>query len=128
MIPVFNVVLISDKDENATDNGKHVVLFHLSKYSDKLYGNVQMSNFSQVPALLVFVAISEFWFSGLSKLIIYKLIKATTAFLIAFLIKINNKKLDQITFNKYFTCSLILFCTCGTFLNIPRGYWHYSWQ
>ena len=122
MIPVFNVVLISDKDENASDNGKHVVLFRLSKYSDKLYGKVEMSNFSQLPASLVFAAISEFRFSGFSKLIIYKLIKATTAFLIAFLIKINNKKLDQITFNKYFTSSLILFCTCGTFLNIPKGY------
>ena len=122
MIPVFNVVLISDKDENATDNGKHVVLIHLSKYSDKLYGKVEMSNFTQVPASLVFAAISEFRFSGFSKLIIYKLIKATTAFLIAFLIKINNKKLDQIRFNKYFTCSLTLFSTCGTFLNIPRGY------
>ena len=33
MIPIFNVALISDKDENAT-------LFHLSKYSDKLYGNI----------------------------------------------------------------------------------------
>ena len=133
MIPVFNVVLISDNDENTTDNGKHVVLFHLSKYSDKLYGNIvykmqiEMSNFSQVPASLVFAAISEFWFSGFSKPIMYKLIKATTAFLIAFLIKINNKKLDQITFNKYLTCSLIMFCTCGIFLNIPRGYWHYSW-
>ena len=37
---MFNFVLISDKDENAIDNGKHVVLFHLSKYSDKLYGNI----------------------------------------------------------------------------------------
>ena len=120
MIPVFNVGLISGKD--ASDNGKHVVLFHLSKYSDKLYGSVEMSNFSQVPASLVFAVTSEFRFSGFSKLIICKLIKATTAFLIAFLLKINNKKLDQITFNKYFTCRLILFCTCGTFLNIPRGY------
>ena len=60
VIPVFNVVLISDKDENASDNGKHVVLFRLSKYSDKLYGKVEMSNFSQVPASLVFAAISEF--------------------------------------------------------------------
>ena len=39
-IPIFNVVLISDKDENAINNGKHVALFHLSKYSDKLYGNI----------------------------------------------------------------------------------------
>ena len=36
-IPIFNVVWISDKDE--INNGKHVVLFHLSKYFDKLYGN-----------------------------------------------------------------------------------------
>ena len=33
VIPIFNAVLISDKDENA-------ILFHLSKYSDKLYGNI----------------------------------------------------------------------------------------
>ena len=51
MIPLFNVVLISDKDENAINKGKHIVLFHLSKYSDKLYGNIiykikiEMSNF-----------------------------------------------------------------------------------
>ena len=37
MIPIFNVVLISDKDENAINNGKHVVLFYLSKYSDKFW-------------------------------------------------------------------------------------------
>ena len=37
VILIFNVVLISDKDENAINKGKHVVLFHLSKYSDKLY-------------------------------------------------------------------------------------------
>ena len=57
-----------------------------------------MSNFIQVPALLAFVAISKFWFSGFSRLTIYKLITAITAFLIAFSIKINNKKLDQVTF------------------------------
>ena len=28
MIPIFNVVLISDKDENVINNGKHFVLFH----------------------------------------------------------------------------------------------------
>ena len=93
---------------------------------------LKMSNFIKVPASLVFAAISEFWFSGFSRHTIYKLITALTAFLIAFLIKINNKKLDQIiskllTLSKYFTCSLILFCTCGTFLNIPRGYLHYNW-
>ena len=27
LIPVFNVVLILDKDENANNNGKHFVLF-----------------------------------------------------------------------------------------------------
>ena len=105
---------------------------HLSKYFDKLYGNIdhkmqiQMSSFSQVPASLVFAVTSEFWFSGFSRHTIHKLITAVTAFLIAFLIKINNKKLDRIiskllTLCKYFTCSLILFCTCETFLNIPRG-------
>ena len=63
MIPIFNAVLVSDNDENAINNGKHVVL---SKYSDKLYANIvykmhiEMSNFIQVPASLVFGAISEF--------------------------------------------------------------------
>ena len=128
---------MSDKDENAIDNGKHVVLFHLSKYFYKLYGNIvykmkiEMSNFIQVPASLVFTAISEFRFSGFSRFTIYKLTTAVTSFLIAFLIKSNNKKLDQIisklfTLSKFFTCSLILFCTCGTFLNIPGGYLHYG--
>ena len=66
VISVFNVVLISDKDENTINNGKHVVLFHLLKYSDKLYGNIvykmhiEMSEFIQVLASLVFAAISEF--------------------------------------------------------------------
>ena len=66
MIPIFNVILISDKDKNAIDKGKHVVLFHLSKYSDKLHGNIvcktqiEMSSFIKVPASLVFAAISEF--------------------------------------------------------------------
>ena len=123
VIPIFNVVLVSDNDENAIDNGKHVVLFHLSRYSDKLYGNtvyhmqIEMIDFIQVPASLVFA--------------IYKLTTAVTAFLIAFLIKSNNKKLDQtisklLTLSKYFTRSAILFCTCGRFLNIPRGYLHYN--
>ena len=41
-------------------------LFHLPKCSDKVYGNIfymmqiEMSNFIQVPASLVFAAISEF--------------------------------------------------------------------
>ena len=38
VLPIFNVVFIWDKDENAINNGKHI-LFHLSKCSDKLYGN-----------------------------------------------------------------------------------------
>ena len=116
--------MISDKDENAINTGKHVVLFHLSKYSEKLYGNIvykmqiEMSNFIQVPASLVFAAVSEFWFSGFSRFTIYKLTTAVTAFLIAFLIKSNNNKLGQITFKlltlrKYFTCNIkqyFLFC------------------
>ena len=36
----INVVFVSDKDENAIKNGKHVDLFHLSKYPGKLYGNI----------------------------------------------------------------------------------------
>ena len=103
-----------------------------------LYGNIvyrtqiETSNFIQVQASLVFAVISAFWFSGFSRFTIYKLITIAIAFLIAFLIKINNKKLNQIiskllTLYKYFTCSLVLFCTCGTFLSIPRGYLHYNW-
>ena len=135
MILIFNVVLISDNDENAINSGKHVALFHLSKFSNKLYGNIvyktqiEMSNFIQVPASLVFATISEFWFSGFSRLTIYKLI---TTFLIALFIKINNKRLGQIiskplSLSKTFTRSLILFSTWGTFLNFPRGYWNYNW-
>ena len=66
MIPIFDVVLISDKDENTINNGKQVVVFLLSKYSDKLYGDIVyrtqtgMSNFIQVQASLIFAAISEF--------------------------------------------------------------------
>ena len=104
---------------------------------DRLYGNViytqiQLSNFIQVPASLVFAAISEFWFLGFSTHTIYKLITAAKEFFIAYFVKINNKKPDQIisklsTLSKYFTCSVILFCTCGTLLNIRRGYLHYNW-
>ena len=110
MIPIFTVVLISDKNENAIINEKHIALFHLSKYFD---GNtvyktqIEMNNFSQVSVSLVFAAILEFWFSGFSRLTTYKPITTITAFLIAFLIKINNKKLNQIiskllTLSKYF--------------------------
>ena len=138
MIPIFNIVLISDNNENAINNGKHVVLFHLSKFFDKLYGNIvyqmqiELSNFIQLPASLVFAVILGFWFSGFSKFTIYKLTTAVTAFLIVFLIKSNNKKLDQIiskllTLSKYFTCIFILFCTRGTFSYISRGYLHYNW-
>ena len=65
MIPIFDVVLMSDKDENTTNNGKHV-LFQLSKCSDKLYGIIvymiqtEMSHFIQAPASLVFTTIFEF--------------------------------------------------------------------
>ena len=68
------MVLISDKDENAINNDKCVVLFDLSKYFGKLYGNIvykmqiEMSSFIQVTASLVFAAISEFWFSGFPRL------------------------------------------------------------
>ena len=63
MIPIFTVVLISDKNENAIINEKHIALFHLSKYFD---GNtvyktqIEMNNFSQVSVSLVFAAILEF--------------------------------------------------------------------
>ena len=55
---------------------------------------IEMSNFIKVPASLVFATISEF-----SRFTMYKLKTAVTAFLIAFLIKSNNKKLDQIIFH-----------------------------
>ena len=93
VVPIFNVVLISDEDENAINKGKHVVLFHLSKYSDKLYGNIiykiqtEMSNFIKVLASLVFAAISGFF-----RFTIYKLTTAVTEFLTAFLIKSNKKR------------------------------------
>ena len=51
VMPIFNVALMSDKDENAINNGRHIVWFLLSKYSDKLYRNIvyrtqiEMSNF-----------------------------------------------------------------------------------
>ena len=72
---------------------------------------IEMNNFIQVPASLVFAAISEYWFSWYSRLIMIKLMTEATAFLRAFLIKINNKKLYQIisellTLSKYFMCSL----------------------
>ena len=102
MTPILNGVLISDIDENTTDNGKHVALFHLSKYSDKLYGNIvykikiERSNFIQGPVSLVFAAISEFPFSGFSRFTIYKLIIVVTAKLKAFLTKIITKNLHEI--------------------------------
>ena len=52
-----------------------------------------MTNFIKVTASLVFAAISEF-----SRFTMYKLTTIVTAFLISFLIKSNNKKLDQIIF------------------------------
>ena len=113
VIAIFNVILIWDKDENAINKGKHVVLFHLSKWSDKLYGNIvyriqiEMSNFIKVPASLVFATISEFWFSGFSRFTMYKLRTAVRVFLIAFLIKITNKKLDQLIF--HISGNLIIF-------------------
>ena len=87
MIPIFNVVLISDKDENAINKSKHVVWFHLSKYSDKVYGNavfkiqIKMGNFIKKSNLIVFAATSEFWFSRFSRFTMYKLTAAVTGFL-----------------------------------------------
>ena len=70
--------MTSDEDGNGmNNNGKHVDLFHLSNYSDKVYGDivykmqVEMSNFIQVLASLLLAAISEFWFSGFSRLTIF---------------------------------------------------------
>ena len=97
VILISNIVLISDKYENAMNKGEYVALFHLLKYSDKLYDNIvekiqiEMINFMKVPGSLVFVATSEFSF----RFIMYKLTTAVTAFLKAFLIESNNKKLDN---------------------------------
>ena len=61
MIPIFNAVLILDKNENTINNSNI-----LSKYSDKLYGNIvykmktEMSSFFQGPASIVFAVISKF--------------------------------------------------------------------
>ena len=58
-IPIFNVVLISDQNENPINNGNTLL-------SDKLYGNIvykmqtEMSNLIQVPASPAFAAIREF--------------------------------------------------------------------
>ena len=65
-------------------------------------------------------------FLGLPQLVI-----ALKAFLIALLIYINNKKLDQIIskllkLSKYFTYSLISFCACGTFFIIPWRYLYWA--
>ena len=66
MITIFNVVLISDKDQNVINKGKHVVVFYLSKYFDKLYGNIickmkiEMGSFIKIPVSLLFATISEF--------------------------------------------------------------------
>ena len=43
VISILNAILISDKDENAINNGKHA-LFHLSKCPDKLYGNIVLKD------------------------------------------------------------------------------------
>ena len=43
MITIFNVVLLSDKDENAINNDKDI-LFHLLKCSDQLYGNIVLKD------------------------------------------------------------------------------------
>ena len=74
----LHAVLISNKGENTINIGIEV-LFHLSKYYDKLYGNIvkkiqfEMSSFIQVWTSLVFATISEFWNSGFSKLTMPKL-------------------------------------------------------
>ena len=62
---------------------------------------------------IVFTALSEFCFLGFYRDTIYKLITAITAFLIAFLIKINNKKLDPIIFHVSDNLTIsraVLFC------------------
>ena len=105
MIPIFSLVLISDKNKNAT-------LFHLSKYSGKLYCNIvckmqiEMSNLYStctcnqlhlylpqfINLLFLFYDLSYIQLKsliGFSRLTIYKVRISST--LIAFLIKIINK-------------------------------------
>ena len=48
MIPIFNVVLISDKDKNAINTGKHFVLFHFrSSRSEVLCKKGVLKNFGK---------------------------------------------------------------------------------
>ena len=135
MIPIFNAILISDKDENAINNGKYVVLFLYRKtlinFMVTLFIVRKLKWAKWVSASLVLAAIADFWFSGFSRFNIYELVTTAIAFLIAFLIKINNKKLDQIIskLQSYFVfifSRAVLFCF-ATFLNIPWGYLHYNW-
>ena len=99
VIPIFNVVLLSDKDENSVSNGEHFVLFHFSSshpgvfhkkdvlrhsakfrvkylcqslFFSKVAGLKQINNLTQVPASLVFATISEFSFPEFSRHTIYK--------------------------------------------------------
>ena len=60
---------------------------------------LKMSNFIKVPDSLVFTAISDFDFQDFLGSPCTNSQIAVTAFLIAFLIKNNNKKLDQIIFH-----------------------------
>ena len=71
-----------------------------------------------VPASLVFASISKFSFLVFSKFTICKLTIAVTTFLLAFLIKSNNKKLDQKIF--HVSGNLIIFhVQCYFALHIP---------
>ena len=73
-----------------------------------------------------FTWIWEFSFAGFSRLAIYKLIIVVTLILKIFLTKIITESLGEIIpkllrLSKYFSCSVILFPTCGTIFNIPQG-------
>ena len=136
MIPIFSLVLISDKNKNAT-------LFHLSKYSGKLYCNIvckmqiEMSNlystctcnqlhlylpqFSNL--LFLFYDLSYIQFKsliGFSRLTIYKVRISST--LIAFLIKIINKIRSNNQIGSYSQN-----CYFETLLNILWEFLHYNW-
>ena len=70
---MFNVVLISDKDENAINTVNTFYFTHRN-----VLIQIQSCNFIKVPASLVFAAISEFCFTGFSRPTIYKLITSST--------------------------------------------------
>ena len=102
VIPFFNVVLISGKDENAINIGKHVYFTYRNSLINlmvTLFIRCKLKFHSSTSFTCI---CRDFRISGFSRLTICKLITAVTVFWKAFLIKINHKKLDQ-TISKLLT-------------------------